>query len=386
MRQLLLYNVYNGIHLLSAMQGVFSSPVMIALAVCAAAALAVLLGAVAVHLFAYRLTLHLGEGQTVYERHPGDRAIEVQAPAPRKGLRFAGWFLDEARQEPVPRTFRVPRRGAHLYAKWLPLAETAAQEHTKQESMPDIVYRIPENSVHPEEEDEADDAEVIVPAEGEHVYVQYRRSFQARLILADDAVKQMYNGIRCALLSYIGVKERISWSCDTFLAGKRPVAKVTANTKSLIVHFALDPAAEALQGYAFRDDSEKRRYAAVPVRCKISDARSYKNAAALLRLAAERAELDYSRVDAYTAIPAESRDALIEQGLIKVYARSAGDARVSAAQLKEMIASGAHVRSIAAYFMQERLAKGPDSAAAAGMRSLKAKGGQMLPKNIDTNG
>ena len=110
-------------------------------------------------------------------------------------------------------------------------------------------------------------------------------------------------------------------------------------------------------GCLYRDDGGRTRFAAVPVRCRVTDARSYKNMLAVLRLAAERKELSYSRVEEYGDIPYESRDELIEQGLIKLCAKSGGKS-VSAEKLRQMIAAGVRVQTATSYFARQRQAAG----------------------------
>ena len=95
----------------------FSSPAMVALLLIAAGAAFVMAGAAAMHCCFYRLTLHMGD-EVVSERHPGSRAVEVEAPPPRAGMRFTGWYTDRACTRAAENPFRVPVRGAHLYAGW----------------------------------------------------------------------------------------------------------------------------------------------------------------------------------------------------------------------------------------------------------------------------
>ena len=86
------------------------------------AALAAGLGAAAIAAYfliracSFRLILHLGDGTTVSERHPGDCRLDLYPLPPREGYRFVGWFRDEACTEPVTGVLRVPRRGAELMA------------------------------------------------------------------------------------------------------------------------------------------------------------------------------------------------------------------------------------------------------------------------------
>ena len=207
-----------------------------------------------------------------------------------------------------------------------------------------------------EESGEGDEIEgaLVTPVSGGKVFVQYRRSYTARLIQADDAIKDFYNGIRNEVLSYIGVKERVSWNYHSFNVGRRQFAKINANTKSLILYLALDPG-EVSEKYNFRDVSEKKRYASVPVRYKITGSRSYRYALELLEQTAAKFALDFHRKEDTQVIPYEDRDALIRRGLIKVYAKRDTGETVTEEQLEEMIAEGATVEKLSAYTVTDRV-------------------------------
>lgn len=206
------------------------------------------------------------------------------------------------------------------------------------------------------EGDEVDNA-LVTLVSGAKVFVQYRRSFRARLIQADDSTKAMYNTFRNEVLSYIGVKERVSWNYDSFNVGRKQFVKINANAKSLIVYFALAPS-EIEEKYNFRDVSEKKRYAAVPVRFKITGSRSLQYAIELLEKAAGEFGLDFKRVADDLVIPYESREQLIRERLIKVYAKRETGETVSEEQLEEYIAEGAEVKSLSAYTVTDEVAAG----------------------------
>ncbi len=206
------------------------------------------------------------------------------------------------------------------------------------------------------EGDEFDNA-LVTLVSGSKVFVQYRRSFRARLIQASDEMKEYYNLLRSELLSQIGVKERVSWNFDSFNVGRRQFAKVNANTKSLIVYFALSPE-EVDEKYRFRDVSEKKRYANVPVRYKITGSRSFKYALELLEQTAEKFGLDFKRVQEHLDIPYEDRDALIRQRLIRVYAKRETGETVTEEELEKYIEEGATVEKLSAYTVTDKVTAG----------------------------
>ena len=150
-----------------------------------------------------------------------------------------------------------------------PAVETSAQAH--EETVAEPAAEDAEDDADEEEASEGDEIDnaLVTLVSGAKVFVQYRRSFRARLIQADDEMKDYYNRIRSKLLSYVGVKERVSWNYDSFNVGRRQFAKLNANKKSIILYLALSPE-EVDEKYNFRDVSEKKRYASVPVRYKIT--------------------------------------------------------------------------------------------------------------------
>ena len=366
-------------------------------------AVAVIVAAVllALLLIPYTLTLETGE-RRIREKHMGHVGLELSEPK-REGYRFEGWFEDADFTKPVGKVFRMPARRTTLYAKWsvIPAEEPAAAEESaimaEQPAQP--VAEAPENSAptaetapaaenapaaeatptaesategsvlaEPAEEPEEDAEDIGEAGEGDEidnalvtlvsggkVFVQYRRSFRARLIQSADETKAMYNRFRSEILSYIGVKERVSWNYDSYNVGRRQFVKMNANAKSLIVYFALAPS-EIGEKYRFRDVSEKKRYAAVPVRFKITGARSMQYAIELLEQTAGAFGLDFKRTEENLEIPYETREELIRQRLIKVYAKRETGESVTEEQLEEYIAEGATVEPLSAYTVTDEVA------------------------------
>ena len=228
----------------------------------------------------------------------------------------------------------------------LPLEQEDAEQYTADDLSEDSA----------EESGEGDEVEgaLVTTVSGSKVFVQYRRSFRARLIQAGDEMKEYYNALRSEMLSYIGTRERVSWNYDSYFVGRKQFAKINANAKSLIVYFALDPK-EVDEKYKFRDVSAKKRYAAVPVRYKITGSRSFRYALELLEQTAAEFELDYKRVELHEDIPYETREALIAKKLIRVYAKRETGETVSEQQLEEMIAEGATIEALSSYTVTDKV-------------------------------
>lgn len=373
----------------------------------------------------YRLILHLGDGITVCERHAGDCKLELLPLPPRAGYRFVGWFADEGCTEPVVGTFRVPRRGAELYARWkaelprgarqlrpplraarpaegdapvsapapaqgasapaaqmpasaahsaasaVPSAATAAQmpvsaapaRAVRQGPAPRSATFIPAPPFappSPEQEGEGDGAfsrALLTSAAGEMIFLRLRRSFLARIALADEGVRALFATVRAQLLTFRGVRERVSWGGASYYCGRILLARVVANTKSLAVSLAADPQEAARAGVHFRDLSDRKRFAAVPVRCKVTGERSLRAALSLVRAIAERQGLQGgATVQPFTFPPAD-RAQLTARGLIRTDARRASGERVSEGELRALLTAGATLETFSAAFALRRASR-----------------------------
>jgi hypothetical protein len=158
-------------------------------------------------------------------------------------------------------------------------------------------------------------------ARGEVTLVtRYRRSFMSRLIQSQGNVQDYYNEIKNLLLSYKGVKGRVSWGNESFNRGRTYLAKVNAKTRTLYIYLAIDPKTLEDGKYEIVDVSDKKKYAAVPTLIKVKGDRKFKYAMELLtKLCAEDMQLppvkDFEAQD-YRAsyVPTEE---LVQNGLVK---------------------------------------------------------------------
>ena len=328
--------------------------------------------------------------------YKGARA-DQSAPEQREGYRFGGWYLDETCTKKAPETLRVKKKGIVLYALWEkeedeeaaaepvteetavleepvteetavleePVTEETAvvEEPVAKEPAAEPVPEEPAQEEAEEEEDETEAAEgdefdnaLVTTVTGTKVFVQYRRSFTARLIQADDEIKDIYNSVRNALLTVSGVKERTSWNYNSINRGRKQFAKINANRKSLILYLALSPS-NIEDKYRFRDVSEKKRYKDVPVRYKITGSRSLQYALELIEQAADNNGLTLQEFpfEQNLSIPYEPREDLIKKKLIKVYAKKDSGETITEEQLEEFIEEGATVESLSSFTVTDKV-------------------------------
>ncbi len=151
---------------------------------------------------------------------------------------------------------------------------------------------------------------------------RYRRSSRSRVIQSRDNVQEYYSILKNALLSYKGIKSRVSWDYDSFNKGRVKVAKITAKTRTVYLYLAIDPATLQDTKYFFDDMSDKKKYAEVPVLMKIKGERKLKHALELIeKVCGEQLELppvkDFTTEDYIE--PYRDTATLVQEGLIKQY-------------------------------------------------------------------
>ena len=164
------------------------------------------------------------------------------------------------------------------------------------------------------EEETAEAEEIEAEALKREVEIRYRRSFLSRYIQAESFIQDYYTEIKNELLSYKGVKSRISWSKESFKRGRVHLAKMDVKGKALYLYLALDP--KALEGTKYKFTLAKGD---CPVLLKIKSERKKKYALELIaRLMAEAGLMRVEREAEDYHLPYEDNEALIERGLIKV--------------------------------------------------------------------
>jgi hypothetical protein len=152
------------------------------------------------------------------------------------------------------------------------------------------------------------------------IVTRYRRSFMSRLVQSQGDVQAYYGEIKNKLLSYKGVKGRVSWGNESFNKGRTYIAKVNAKSKTLYLYLALDPATLEEGAYNFEDMSGKKKYENVPVLIKIKGPRKLKYALELIdKICQENLALpevkNFEPTD-YT-VPYWTTEELVKTGLVK---------------------------------------------------------------------
>ena len=236
------------------------------------------------------------QGQVVVAEAPAkekivyvDRYIELPAEQPEQEV-------EETVEQPVEEPVEQP-------------VEEAAEETA-------VAVEEPEEIL-----DEASEDEEVEVDEFGNV-VRYRKSFMARLIQTQNPNQDYYTELKNELLSYKGVKSRLSWKYDSFNKGRKKCAKIAIRGKTLVLYLALDPLDEEkfhpTKYYQF-NAGETKCYAEVPFGMKIRSDRALKYAKELIAILMAELGLEKREiVQEDYHYPYETTEQLISEGLIKI--------------------------------------------------------------------
>jgi predicted transport protein len=100
--------------------------------------------------------------------------------------------------------------------------------------------------------------------------VRVSKSFSERLSQASLEVNEYYNSIKDELLSYKGVKSKISFKHESFRLGREIVARLKIRGKSLYLFLALNPSDYQNSKYKIKDVSSVISNKAVPTMYKVN--------------------------------------------------------------------------------------------------------------------
>ncbi len=196
-------------------------------------------------------------------------------------------------------------------------------EDEDEDSLPEGLASLKLDYIDVMENPEAYQEMLAQEARGEvQLVTRYRRSFLSRMIQSQGNVQDYYNEIKNLLLSYKGVKGRVSWGNESFNRGRSYVAKVAAKTKTLYVYLAIDPNTLEDATYEVVDVSSKKKYAAVPALIKVRGDRKFKFVMDLIRKICEE-DMTLPPVKDFAPedyrMPYNKTEELVQQGLVKKF-------------------------------------------------------------------
>ncbi len=219
-------------------------------------------------------------GEAIIEKNAVDSVFTIQ-------LYSVGKAKEEAAEEVAAETVapvveEVIEEVAEDVAEAEELVVEYIQEEIIEEPMPkveEVVSSEPDVEIvddAPVEETVVEEVGEVVPTiiptyfdnEGNKIEIKYSRSFTANLIQSDETVKDYYSQLKNHILSYKGVKTKISWKFDSYNRGRDQLFKIKLRGKTICVYCALDP--EEFDKSKYHHDAiDAKIFADVPMLLKI---------------------------------------------------------------------------------------------------------------------
>ncbi len=266
------------------------------------------------------------------EEEPAPEPVAEEQPAPAEEPVGAE---SDAEEEPAPEP--VPEEQPAPVDE--PVEEESIEEPAAEEELVAEEQPVPVSEDQPEpvpEEQPAPAAEpapaeqqpapaepvrtVYVSEDGWFVRVRYDKSFEAKLIQGDAALKRRYSELKQELLSYKKVSARRSWQHEAFRLGRGPVAKLVVRGKTLRLYLALDPAPYEGSKFLVEDASEHAKFEKTPLLYRIKNDRRCRYAKELIAaaVAAAGGVRGEDCTEDFSQIPFEDTKALIDRGLVRI--------------------------------------------------------------------
>ena len=154
------------------------------------------------------------------------------------------------------------------------------------------------------------------------VPVRFNRSFVAKLILSEEKTKVYFAELANYLLSFKGIKHRLSWKNISFYQGRKCIAKMSIRGKTLWLFLAMNPEEFAGSKYRGENFSDSAHYMKVPFAVKIKSERGKKYAKELIHILMNRMHIELGQTSTLFSAaeyPYSTQKSLIDRGLIKVY-------------------------------------------------------------------
>ena len=118
--------------------------------------------------------------------------------------------------------------------------------------------------------------------------LRYDKSFRAKVIQADDEIKNYYSALKNELLSYGKVKDRLSWKRESFRQGGSVIARLAFRGKTLCLYLPLNSADYAQTAIKTEDVSANRSFADTPCMFRVKNGRRLRQATELIATVAEQ--------------------------------------------------------------------------------------------------
>ena len=171
-------------------------------------------------------------------------------------------------------------------------------------------------------EDDGDESIVYYDENNNKLLIQCRRSCLANIIQSEnEGTKSYYSELKNHILSYKGVKARMSWKYESFKLGRTQLFKLKIRGKTICLYCALNPEEFEASKY-FHEAVEAKTFEQVPMLVRIRSDRGLARAKKLIDILMEKKSIakneKYEASDFVKQHPYERTQALIDRGLIKI--------------------------------------------------------------------
>ena len=185
------------------------------------------------------------------------------------------------------------------------------------------IMELSEQSAESYSEDADSDGSIVFYDENENkLSIKCSRSCLANLIQSEnETTKAFYSELKNYILSFKGVRARMSWRHESFNKGRTQLFKLKIRGKSICLYCALDPNEFDVNKY-HQKTVDAKVFEQVPMLVKIKSPGGLKRAKRLVDIVMERNALvtkpTYVAEDFVALHPYERTQALIDRGLIKI--------------------------------------------------------------------
>ena len=278
-------------------------------------------------------------GEAIIERGDDDAVFTIQLFSVEGEPKAV--LVDEPYVVPVAEEVAVEEQIPEEVVEEEIVEEPAIEEPVAQE--PVVEEPVVEEPV--AEEPVAEEPVEIVPTviptyfdnEGNKIDIKYSRSFTANLIQSDDTVKDYYGQLKNHILSYKGVKSKISWKFDSYNRGRDQLFKIKFRGKTILLYCAIDP--EELDKAKYHHEAINAKiFADVPTLLKVKSGLGLRKAKEVVDTVMAKFGIEPNpkakAVDYVAEYPYEETEALLARKLVKIL-EADGDVVVVSTKEKE---------------------------------------------------
>ena len=283
-------------------------------------------------------------GEAIIERGDDDAVFTIQLFSVDGEVQAV--LVDEPYVAPVAEEVAVEEQIPEEVVEEEIVEEPVAEEPVVEEPVveePVVEEPVAEEPVQeePVQEEPVEIVPTVIPTyfdnEGNKIDIKYSRSFTANLIQSDDTVKDYYSQLKNHILSYKGVKSKISWKFDSYNRGRDQLFKIKFRGKTILLYCAIDP--EELDKAKYHHEAINAKiFADVPTLLKVKSGLGLRKAKEVVDIVMAKFGIEQNpkakTIDYVAEYPYEETEALLARKLVKIL-EADGDVVVVSTKEKE---------------------------------------------------